>query len=210
MSLPVVEVICAPATEAFRANPRSLPLVAPTFDILKKVDGQIRSYYGLEHEDSSLAYTLVAWESLGHHHELMIDEVAYPPLVDAIQKIIDPFKLKMFHCAFTSEPYRALEAPVTELATFTLHAGQSKDAMEGLVDNLSNAMNAAPRESGVVHSAWGPTIEHNDMVALFIGWTSVEAHRNFVSTHQATANIINNLRNISTIKVVHIPLSCYP
>ena len=42
MSLPVVEVICAPATEDFRANPRSLPLVAPTFDILKKVDGQIR------------------------------------------------------------------------------------------------------------------------------------------------------------------------
>ena len=42
MSLPVVEVICAPATEPFRANPRSLPLVAPTFDILKKVDGQIR------------------------------------------------------------------------------------------------------------------------------------------------------------------------
>ncbi|RPD59183.1 hypothetical protein L226DRAFT_510337 [Lentinus tigrinus ALCF2SS1-7] len=210
MSLPVVEVICAPATEAFRANPRSLPLVAPTFDILKKVDGQIRSYYGLQHEDSSLAYTLVAWESLGHHHELMNDEVAYPPLVDVIQKIIDPFKLKMFHCAFTSEPYKALQAPVTELATFTLNPGQSKDALEGLVEDLSQAMNAAPRDSGVVHAAWGPTIEHDDMVALFVGWTSIEAHWNLVKTDQTIVNLVNNLRNISTIKVVHIPMSYYP
>ncbi len=118
--------------------------------------------------------TSSAWESLGHHHELMMDEVTYPPLVDAIQKVIDPFKLKMFHCAFTSEPYRALEAPVTELATFTLNAGQSKDALEGLVDDLSKALNAAPRESGVVSSAWGPTIEFENIVALFIGWTSLE------------------------------------
>ena len=157
----------------------------------------------------------------------MNDEVAYPPLVDAIQQVIDPFKLKMFHCAFTSEPYEALEAPVTELATFTLNPGQSKDALEGLVENLSQAMNAAPPESGVVHAAWGPTIELNDVVALFIGWTSVEvrvhdtsscnfanpcaqAHLDYVKKDQAVANLINNLRNISTIKVVHIPLSCYP
>lgn len=41
-ALPTIEIAFAPATEAFSANPRDLPLVKPTLEILDKADGQIK------------------------------------------------------------------------------------------------------------------------------------------------------------------------
>ena len=42
LPLPTVEVVFAPATERFRADPRDLALVQPTFDILDNATGEIR------------------------------------------------------------------------------------------------------------------------------------------------------------------------
>ncbi|EJF62632.1 hypothetical protein BD309DRAFT_859313 [Dichomitus squalens] len=207
MAFPTVEFIAAPATEAFRASPHNVSTVKPTVDILKSAEGMIRVYYGLEDEDKSSAYVCVAWETLIHHHNLMKDTEKYPKLSEDINSILDVSGIRMFHVAFTSEPYGALEAPVTEVATFTLHEGQSKDALEGLVDDLATAMNAAPKSAGVILAAWGPTVEKDDLIALVIGWTSIDAHWALVATDQPIKDLIEQIRGIATITVKHVALA---
>ncbi|KAI0806916.1 hypothetical protein C8Q74DRAFT_1362484 [Fomes fomentarius] len=241
-ALPTVEVAFAPATEAFRANPRDLPLVKPTLEILNKADGQIKSWYGIQHEDKQTAYVLVeadhrtfvvaplffplpssrplrshrtsreaGWETLAHHHNLINDEVAYPPLVSAIGAMFDVSKIGMFHVAFTSEPYRAIEAPVLEIAMFEVREGESKDALEKIVDALAKGIEREEAQAaGAVGAAWGPTVENDKLVVLFIGWTSVEAHYSFVKGDQFAIDLIRQAREISTGKAVHIPLAGYP
>ena len=117
-----------------------------------------------------------AWESLAHHHNLINDTVAYPPLVTEISAIFDLSGLSAFHVAFaTLEPWRAIEAPVLEIATFALLPGKDKDALEKVVDELARAIEEAPEEgTGAVSAAWGPTVEHEEWVVLFAGWASVE------------------------------------
>ena len=109
-----------------------------------------------------------------HHQDLINDAEAYPKLKKEIGSIFDASKLNMFHAALTSEPYKALEAPVTELAIFTLHDGQSKNTLEGLVDDLAKAVNAAPKSAGAILAAWGPIVEKDNSIALVIGWTSID------------------------------------
>lgn len=101
--------------------------------------------------------------------------------MSAIGAIFDVSKIGMFHVAFTGEPYRAIEAPVLEIATFELHEGQNKDALEKLVDELAKGIGREEAQAaGAVSAAWGPTVENDKSVVLFIGWTSVEVRRGLV------------------------------
>ena len=104
----------------------------------------------------------------------MNDREKYMKVGEALQAILDPHAINMFHCAFNSEPYKALEAPVTEIATITLKNGADKDTLEELVEELSRAVSISPPESGAVSAAWGPSVEKDDVFFLIIGWTSVD------------------------------------
>lgn len=123
-----------------------------------------------------------AWEDLEDHKRLMNDAETYPRLGAAVGSFFDvtaKTPQNMVHVRPTSDPFKAFEAPVTEIAYFTLKAGTSKDAGEQLIDTLSKAMLAAGSADGVVHSAWGPVVEKDNVIALFIGWTSVDVCNSF-------------------------------
>lgn len=107
----------------------------------------------------------------------MKDAETYPRLGAAVSSFFDPNAPAgetMIHVRPTSEPFKAFEAPTTEIALFTLNEGVDKGEAEQLVDAVTKAMNAAGSADGVVHAAWGPTVEKDDVIALFIGWTSVD------------------------------------
>lgn len=42
MSLPTIEVVYRPGTEAFRANPKDASFAKPAFDILSQQKGQLQ------------------------------------------------------------------------------------------------------------------------------------------------------------------------
>lgn len=118
-----------------------------------------------------------AWEDLEDHKRLMNDTEAYPRLGAAIGNFFDVTAKgpqNMVHVRPTSDPFKAFEAPATEIAFFTPKAGTSKDTAEQLVDTLSKTIIAAGSADGVVHSAWGPVVEKENVIALFVGWTSVD------------------------------------
>ena len=80
----------------------------------------------------------------------------------------------MYHVLTTSDPTAALSAPVSELATFTLHAEASKPALEVLVRELVQAVSAALPSAGAISPCWGPVAEKENVIGLLIGWTTVE------------------------------------
>ena len=136
----------------------------------------------------------------------------------------------MVHVRPTSEPYKALGAPVTEIAYFTPQAGHSKSEVEQVVDAIAKAMVAAGEAYGVVDAAWGPTVEKENTVGLFIGWTSVDvcasssllahlvallicvdgqAHWDAIKTNKTLADLIDKIKSISVVDFVHVELTKY-
>ena len=109
------------------------------------------------------------------HQRLMDNKELYPVLGKATASWFKPDgPPTMLHVRPTSEPYKAFEAPVTEIAWFTLKEGQSKSELEQLVDTLDKAIGAAGEAKGVYSPAWGPTVEKDNVLGLFIGWSSVQ------------------------------------
>ncbi|OJT12232.1 hypothetical protein TRAPUB_11220 [Trametes pubescens] len=211
MSFPTIEVVYRPGTEAFLANPKDTSLVKPGFDILSQQKGQLQKYFGLQHEDKTSAYVVVAWEDLEDHKRLMNDAETYPRLGAAVSKFFDvKAPQNMVHVRPTSDPFKAFEAPVTEIAYFTPKAGTSKDAAEQLIDTLAKAMNAAGSADGVVHAAWGPVVEKENVLALFIGWTTVDAHYKAITTNTTLAGLIGQLKDAFDFELSHVEFSAAP
>ncbi|KAI0781366.1 hypothetical protein BD413DRAFT_504828 [Trametes elegans] len=208
MALPTIEIVHKAAPEAFRANPTDRALVKDAFDILSAQKGQLQKYYGLEHEDKATTYLFIAWEDLEDHQRLMNDKETYPRLGKAAETFFVPEggKEAMIHVRPISEPYKAFEAPVVELAHFTVKQGVSKGTLEQTVDTLTKEMNAAGDSEGVVYATWGPTVEKDDTVTIIIGWQSVEAHIKAVTTNPTLSGLVNKLKELADFTLVHVPL----
>ncbi|KAI0648295.1 hypothetical protein C8Q79DRAFT_905382 [Trametes meyenii] len=210
MSLPTIEVVYKPATEAFRAAPQDASLVKGTFDILSAQKGQspLPKYFGLQHEDKATAYLAIAWDTFEDHERLMNDKEEYPRLGATTEVYFVPgAKGTMFHVRSTSEPWKALEAPVTELAVFTLKDGHSKSELEQTVDAISKRLDVLGEPAGETLASWGPTVEKDDVFALFVGWQSVEAHVNTVTTDKEIADLITKVKTLSNLDLVHVAFS---
>ncbi|KAI0692999.1 hypothetical protein C8T65DRAFT_668861 [Cerioporus squamosus] len=211
--MPTVELVHAPASEAILRDPHNKDAaLANTIAILKAQDGMIKLYHGVQHEDKATAYLLVVWESYEHHEKLINDAETYPKLTGGITSLFDLAKgpLTMVHVNSTSEPYKAFEAPVAEIATFTLHEGKSKSELEELVDSLAKHLAEVVRtkaeEASVFHASWGPVREKDNVLVLFIGWTSVAAHWDVVKGDAGSGEFIGKLRAIADVSVIHVPL----
>ncbi|KAI0747599.1 hypothetical protein C8Q80DRAFT_1167585 [Daedaleopsis nitida] len=209
-TLPTVEIVCAPATDAVRTDPHNRELVKTTFSILQQQEGLQRIYYGLQLEDQKTCYHFVVWETLEHHQKLMSNPETYPKLTGSVGPIFEggASKIEMIHVKPTTEPFRAFEAPALELAVFTLLEGQPMSALEEIVGDLVKAVSTGEPE--VIHASWGHVVEKADQLALFIGWTSVEAHWSTVNGNPAKyAGIRERCKPIGTVTVQHIALAVY-
>ncbi|OBZ75177.1 hypothetical protein A0H81_04819 [Grifola frondosa] len=200
MAFPCVEIAKAAPTDAFRADPKDVNIVQPALNLLKSCDGMIKEFYGLQTEETKKAYVINVWESLDHHKKLQTDETKYPILNKNTETFFSG-AVDILHVQLTSEPYKAFQAPVTEIATFTLHEGQSKEQLEEWVNALVNGVNALPEDSGAYWASWGPSVEKDNVLVVFIGWESVKAHFEVVKTNQLAMDIISKCRGISTIEL---------
>ena len=113
------------------------------------------------------------WEDLQDHNNLQADSVQYPILGSHCQRFAAA-ATEITHIQPLAEPYKALEAPATELAYFTTKPGVSKEVLETKVEELVKTVNALPESWGAISAVWGPTVEKHDTLGLVIGWTSVD------------------------------------
>lgn len=117
------------------------------------------------------------WESVEKHQQFMNDKVNYGTMLAAVASMVDLSALTMWHIRTTSEPFVALEAPVTEITTFTIHDGGSPASLEPLVQEIVQALNAAPKSIGIVDATFGRIFEADNIVVLIVGWSTVEVGR---------------------------------
>ncbi|KAH9843027.1 uncharacterized protein C8Q71DRAFT_735609 [Rhodofomes roseus] len=208
MSLPCIEVVTVPANEAFIASPKDRSVVQPAFDFLKSNRGLIKIYYGLQTEDPTKVHVYPVWENLQDHLNLQADPVQHAILGKHCKQFMGGAP-EVIHIQPLAEPYKALEAPATELAYITVNAGVSKETLETKLDELAKAVNALPESYGAISAVWGPTVEKADTLGLIIGWTSVEAHWNTVKTVPEAIQQLKDIREIATISLTHQLLAPY-
>ena len=181
----------------------------------------------------SRVYTV--WESLEKHQAFMNDKAIYNPMLAAVASMFDLATLTMWHIRTTSEPFAALEAPITELTTFTLREGHSPAVLEALVQKIAHGLNEAskPNAAGIVDATCGTILEDEKVVVLIVGWTTFEVcwHlllrvwslkrlilRNFEQAHRTAigakdlkvlVGMFDEARTIADIHTVHTSLALY-
>ncbi|KAI0713521.1 hypothetical protein C8Q76DRAFT_463749 [Earliella scabrosa] len=211
MSPPTVEIAFGPAAELARTTPHAQE-VKDKFAPLKAAEGLINIHFGLQHEDQKTAYLFAAWESLEAHQRVTADVESFTKFVAGVGTLFDPSQgpPQMFHVKVAHEPYTAFSAPVLDFATFTLlePEKESRATLEGYMEEI---VRTAPRTPEAVGTTWGPVVEKPDTVALFIGWSGVEAHYEVTKTVGETnpelAAVVAKCLAIARMEAVHIPLA---
>ncbi|KAI1784059.1 hypothetical protein LXA43DRAFT_1044325 [Ganoderma leucocontextum] len=170
--MPITELVFGPAPQSFQTNPADPTLVKPSYDRILKQQGSIKAYYGVKSEDSTIAYGFYVWETLEHHQKFMSNKAEYQPMLDAITVMFDLARITIMHIKTSIEPYAALEAPVLEVATCSLHPGRTIDELESVLNQLVDLANADKSPISPVLATSGRIVENDHTVIFLVGWPS--------------------------------------
>ncbi|KAG2153121.1 uncharacterized protein EDB93DRAFT_1082595 [Suillus bovinus] len=161
------------------------------------IDG---AYHGLEVEDPSNAFWVFEWASLsahGAHHQT--DD--FKAVKETVKQIHTTEPTHMF--VHFSDPSRIFSAPVTEFVTFTLKEGINMDALQPLVEQLQDKLQGTPEFYG---SSWAPVVDKPNVVHGVLGWESVQAHWDAVSSGPLK-EIIDKVKEVADLWLVHAKLT---
>ena len=119
----------------------------------------------------------LGWETVAAHKAWQKSPVFATSLKN-FKRYSVPSSLKYVHAYFVDSPVAALQAPVTEVAWFTLKAGASKEDAEKVFTELTQVWaGEAEKENKRCHGGtWGPVVEKPGVYAVVIGYPSIEVH----------------------------------
>ncbi|KAF9219693.1 hypothetical protein BS17DRAFT_769902 [Gyrodon lividus] len=183
-SPPVTEIIRFTPKESYLASAQGA--LEDFFKILASTDGFISAYHGLQLEESESgekrACIAILWETLEHHQALQKDANKYSELRAAIDGAAD--NRRMFHVFPESDPSCGFTANVLELVEITLKAGHTKAD----IDEPMNVLMAQEPPGIVGRPTWGQVHEDREKLAMFVGWSSTQAHSNSCNNTTGVAN----------------------
>ncbi|KAG1885147.1 hypothetical protein F4604DRAFT_1676545 [Suillus subluteus] len=104
-----------------------------------------------------------------------------------------------------SNTSRVFSAPVTEFVTFSLKRGVSMNAFQPLIKRLQAKLQGTPKFYG---SSCAPVIDKPNVVQGVLGWESVQAHWNAVSSGPLK-EIIDEVKKVADLWLVHAVLTQY-
>ncbi|CAL1708239.1 unnamed protein product [Somion occarium] len=199
----VVEIAQITVTDAYKADPN---IVQEAVEFLKNAN------------ESSMAWAFKIRPSGGclsngkrlSTIKISNDKELYPILRQRIRKFSSGVKL--FHVDFIESPHIAFEAPYAELALWTLKSGhttkEKKEHALELLKGVVTTLNGLPSDSGVFKGTVGPIVEEAENgVALTLGWTSPDATKKALETLPEAQVIIDELKEIADLRLVHVPLT---
>ncbi len=112
------------------------------------------------------------WETLEHHQKFMSNKAEYQPMLDAITTMFDLPRITMLHIKTSIEPYAALEAPVLEVATCSLHPGRTIEELESILNQLVHLANTDKSPISPVLATSGRIVENDHTMIFLMGWPS--------------------------------------
>ncbi|OJA09607.1 hypothetical protein AZE42_01408 [Rhizopogon vesiculosus] len=192
---PVTQIMHFKTTAAYVNNPTDLisNLASKNSD---KIDGLAEAYVGFETEDPSNAFWVMEWTSKSAHDTYHQSD-NFKATQTAARQV---FAGKPSH-VFVQFPSTKgiLSAPVTEFVTFTLKAGVTMDKLTPLVNQLQSKLQGTPNFYG---SSWAPVMDKSNVYYGVLGWTSVQAHWDAVSSGPLK-EIIDKVKEIADLWLVH-------
>ena len=112
------------------------------------------------------------WETLEQHQKFMNNRAEYQPMLDAIKAMFDLPHITMIHIKTSIEPYAALEAPVLEVATCSLHPGRTIEELESVLNQLVDLANSDKSPVSPVLTTSGRIVENDHTMIFLMGWPS--------------------------------------
>ena len=112
------------------------------------------------------------WETLEQHQKFMNNRAEYQPMLDAIKAMFDLPHIAMIHIKTSIEPYAALEAPVLEVATCSLHPGRTIEELESVLNQLVDLANSDKSPVSPVLATSGRIVENDHTMIFLMGWPS--------------------------------------
>ncbi|KIK92740.1 hypothetical protein PAXRUDRAFT_556615 [Paxillus rubicundulus Ve08.2h10] len=190
----IAEIIHFTASEGYKSGSASLPLSR-----MSKLAGLNKSYIGYQTEDPTVLFWVIDWDSK-EAHEAFTKLDGYPDMVDACRPVMasrPTANLVQFEDA-----KGALEAPITEFVTFTLHEGKTMTDLEPLVKELHQKLAGAPKFHG---DSWAVVIDKPNVYHGILGWDTVEAHWDAVKDGPRK-EVIDRIKQVADLWLVHAAL----
>ncbi|KAG2102223.1 uncharacterized protein F5147DRAFT_292298 [Suillus discolor] len=197
---PVTKIMHFKTSSSYLEDPSRLISELTTTCSAGKIDGFSKAYLGFEVEDPTNAFWVFEWESLAAHDAYRQTET-FKAIQATAQKIYTGQPKHVF--VNFSDTSRIFSAPVTELVTSTLKEGVSMDKLEPLVTQFQAKLEGTPNFYG---SSWAPVIDKPNVMYGVLGWESVQAHRDTVSSGPLK-EIIDQVKEVADIWLVHAILA---
>ncbi|KAG1788139.1 uncharacterized protein HD556DRAFT_1245742 [Suillus plorans] len=197
---PVTQIMYFKTSSSYLQDPSRLISELATKSAADKIEGLSKAYLGFETEDSTNAFWVFEWASLAAHDAYRQTE-AFRAIQATAQQIYTG-KPKHVFVNF-SDTTQIFSAPVTEFVTFTLKEGASIDKLEPLVAQLQTGLAGTPNFYG---SSWAPVIDKPNVIHGVLGWESVQAHWDAVSSGPLKA-IIDQVKEVADLWLVHAILA---
>ncbi|KAJ8586280.1 hypothetical protein M405DRAFT_823631 [Rhizopogon salebrosus TDB-379] len=165
-----------------------------------ETEGLTEVYIGHETEDPSNAFWVFEWASKSAH-----DTHLHSDTLKVAREVVRPlFASKPSHTIVEFPNTKGIfSAPVTEFVTFTLKEGVTMDKLEPFVNQLQNGLIGTQKFYG---SSWAPVIDKPNVYYGVLGWESVQAHWDAVSSGPLK-EIIDQVKGIADLWLVHAKLT---
>ncbi|KAG1808988.1 hypothetical protein EV424DRAFT_1646651 [Suillus variegatus] len=199
---PVTQIMYFKTSSSYLQDPSRLISELATKSAVDKIEGFSKAYLGFETEDPTNAFWVFEWTSKSAHDTYHQTDT-FKATQAASRQVFASRPTHTF--AGFSNASRIFSAPVTEFVTFTLKKGASMDALQPLVKQLQAKLQGTPKFYG---SSWAPVIDKPNVIHGVLGWESVQAHWDAVSSGPLK-EIIDEVKKIADLWLVHAILTPY-
>ncbi|KAG1885149.1 hypothetical protein F4604DRAFT_153779 [Suillus subluteus] len=199
---PVTKIMYFKTTASYLQDPSRLiaELTTASSADIAPIEGLSKAYIGFETEDPSNAFWVFEWVSMDAHSTYRQTDT-FKATQAVSQQIFASTPTSVF--VNFSDTSRIFSAPVTEFVTFTLKEGVSMDALQPLVTQLEVKLQGTPKFYG---SSWASVNDKPNVVYGVLGWESVQAHWDAV-TSGPLKDIIDEVKKIADLWLVHAILT---
>ncbi|GJE88293.1 hypothetical protein PsYK624_043760 [Phanerochaete sordida] len=206
MGNPTFEILKVVATEAYHADWK---LVGDVAGKLSKAPGFLGAWQGLDVEDSTYLWLIVAWESVEHHRALIDDKEQYPILLASLHTVAKEIVF-MHHAIFSGDFTKALGAPATEFAIWTLKEGVDRAEFQAGLAELTQLIER-DAAGEVFEGGWGAILEDERKFIVGLGWHSMERFKAAIAAAPEVRAKVGALRQLAAdVDLKLASLSKYP
>ncbi|KAI0291215.1 hypothetical protein B0F90DRAFT_1920710 [Multifurca ochricompacta] len=193
------------ASEEYYKDPST---AAAAFNYAVTRKGVSTLFHGTQAEETKLGLFVervgcaVAWDSHQDYQKFVLnDHGEHTKLRELLAPTRGGTSVEKVHGTFTTDPYPALQAPVTEFAFVKVKSEADVEKVETALNNVVAL--AGDPTSPLLAAATGSLIDQPTTLLLAVGWSSIEAHKEAIKGGTA----LDSIHRLVTLQVYHFYLN---